>query len=85
METSGEARRDGMGFEPSGAGNQSALRVLEFGRRDRDGRRTSVSNKIGQKVILREAFCVVHHARTPTNVAEDEDRNRAQGRARAWT
>ena len=30
METSGEARREGIGFEPSGAENQPDSRVLEL-------------------------------------------------------
>lgn len=42
--------------------------------------RTFVSNQICFKFIVYKTFGVVHHARTPSNVSKNDDRDRTERR-----
>lgn len=62
-----------------GEGGQHSLMGLDR------GKRTSVGDDVGRVAIPRETFCVVHHARTPPDVAEDDERDRFRDEGRAGT
>ena len=79
----GRVRRDGMGVEPAQPKVTILLTVLRRLCSQPSGLTralTSVADDICLEVVCSKAFSVVHHARTTTDISEDEDGDGPQSR-----
>ena len=82
--TCGSSARSSGGFEPVARGRgASEHHIGREGRRSEERELTAISDDVGRVAVPYKAVCVVQHARTAANVAEDDERDRLGRERRA--